>query len=86
MNIGLESLEPVSVSQNDMSFPTSESAEQSAKAEHIQRYLSQVQTHSAENTFQSDIHSCCIVIRVVQSNIHSCSIVIEIGILCISFS
>jgi hypothetical protein len=38
MNIGLESLEPVSVSQNDMSFPTSESAEQSAKAEHIQRF------------------------------------------------
>ena len=53
MNIGLESLEPVSVSQNDMSFPTSESAEQSAKAEHIQRYLSQVQTHSAENELEN---------------------------------
>ncbi|XP_063444831.1 uncharacterized protein LOC134725162 isoform X2 [Mytilus trossulus] len=54
MNIGPESMEPVSVSQNDMSVPTSESSEQNAKAEHIQRYLSQVQPHPVEDVLENN--------------------------------
>lgn len=44
MNIGPESVEPLSITQNNMVIPNS--AEQKAKEEHIQRYLSQVQTPS----------------------------------------
>ncbi|CAC5424654.1 CCP110 [Mytilus coruscus] len=54
MNIGPESIEPVSISQNDMSVPTSESSEQNAKAEHIQRYLSQVQPHPVEDVLENN--------------------------------
>lgn len=56
MNIGPGNQEPVSVSENNTSIVSSQSAEQNAKAEHIQRYLSQVQKHSVDNDLDNSPH------------------------------